>query len=251
MNNLIIRCRLFGIPTSIHPSVFLILLLLGSGMSASGSVDVSVMLFFVVSGLLCLISHELGHALTAKLGYGAHPQISIAWLGGVTETDQAPPTRALALMMTLAGPLATLLPGLVCILLLGAQIGSVGTALGWTAYQVLPFDWGAPLLESLGDLEAALRIEEQNRALLLFYLITNMIGLFWCVLNLVPALPLDGGHVCAMLSRSLLTAARVGVVSGAVAAVLLGWYTQSVWNLLLFGWLAYYNYKLMRHFSGR
>ncbi len=249
MNNWTLHFRLFGIPVSIHPSVFIVLLVLGGGLTAQGAADLSMMLLFVVAGLLCLLCHELGHALVAKLGYGARPVIEIAWLGGVTQTDVAPPSRGLAILMSLAGPLATLVPGLVCLVILGAQLGSLGTALAVVGVGALPMDWGSALFGSLVTPEGMMRLETMQTSVLMFYVLTNMVGLFWCVLNLVPAVPLDGGHVCALLTRSPLTAARIGVVSAGVVAVLLGWYTQSVWNLLLFGWLAYYNYRVMQSLS--
>lgn len=134
-----------------------------------------------------VLAHELGHAL-ASMGYGFAPKITLAWLGGHTETGMAMDTpwfRRVAI--TLAGPFAGLLAGV------------VAGVFAW-------FLDAPPFVE---------------------YLLWGALGanIFWAILNLLPVTPLDGSHVAqAVLMRVLgrkgfVVAHGIGLVLGGLLAI--------------------------------
>lgn len=119
---------------------------------------------FWLAGALAVLTltHELGHAATAR-AFGADAEIALDLMAGYTSFV---PTRAMSIRertaVILAGPMAEIVPGLVALVLLGANPLSyesvTATDARWAIW------WAGPVL-----------------------------GLF----NLVPLLPLDGGMVVA------------------------------------------------------
>lgn len=246
MDQFTIRFELFGVPVAIHPSVFLILLLLGGGLSMEDTGGLVYTLLFIVAGLLCLLAHELGHALTAKWGYGASASIVLAWTGGLTSAYPHPPTRAQSLAMTIAGPLGTLIPGVIAVLLLGLQLGGDFSA-AWRlmAYFSLPFTDGSILSNHLSE-ACMMELERMPTALLQFYSLLCGIGVFWAVFNFLPIQPMDGGHVLMDLTNNHRFCGWVGVGTCIVAGLALSMWTASAFNAMIFLLLAWYNYRLAR-----
>lgn len=245
MDNLTIRFRLFDIPIAIHPSVFLILLFLGGGLHIEEEGGLNYTLVFVVTGLACLLCHELGHALCAKYGYGAQSSIVLDWGGGVTCPDRPAPTRALSIAMSIAGPLATLIPMLVSILILGLKLGDFNAAWLYIKAFSVPFVEPESVIpyfteESLEIIITMGQVEQ------LLYALPGMIGIFWAAINLLPAFPLDGGHVLLELTNNRRLCRVVGIVTCCVAGILLAVWTHSAYNFILFAWLAWLNYKLLQ-----
>ena len=105
-----ISFTLAGVPTLIRPSVWLVLLVLGSAGSANFSIVPP--LVFMVMGVLCLLVHEYGHAFSCRALGGGESIVELGSLGGVTYSSYPPPTRATHIIMVLAGPGASLLLGL-------------------------------------------------------------------------------------------------------------------------------------------
>ncbi|MGI9600876.1 MAG: site-2 protease family protein [Acidimicrobiales bacterium] len=184
-----IRFTLFGFPVRLEWSFFLIGVFFGL-------VDVQWALVWMAVLFPSILVHELGHAFASRR-LGAEPTITVYAFGGLTAyVPPQPPTRSQAIGVSLAGPLA-------------------GFALGAIAYGLaLSFDAGL----SLDDLS---RGDGLERVLAL----AVWINLAWGALNLLPVLPLDGGHVMQELlpggeSDRPVRAAAVSVVVAAVAAVL-------------------------------
>lgn len=246
MNQFTIRFQLFGIPIEIHPSIFLILLILGGGLSMEDAGGLIYTLLFIVAGLLCLLSHELGHAFAAKFGYGASTSIILAWTGGLTSAHPAPPTRGQSLAMTIAGPLGTLVPGIVAVLLLGLQLGGDFSA-AWRlmAYFSLPFTDGSILSNHLSEASMT-ALEKMPVHQIQFYSLLCGIGVFWAFFNLLPIYPLDGGQVMMELTNKPRLCGWVGVVTCLVAGLALSIWTASAFNAMIFLLLAWYNYRLAR-----
>jgi Zn-dependent protease len=112
---------------------------------------------WVVVLTLSILVHELGHAAAFR-GWGVSSRIVLHVMGGVTIPTHNPPTRWGRIVVSLAGPFTGLLLfGLPAILIQGS----------WTA------------TEPWGDI--------------LDFVIWVNVG--WAVVNLLPVLPLDGGHV--------------------------------------------------------
>jgi len=135
---------------------------------------------FMLVGGASILLHELGHA-TAQKSFGARPSITLTGFGGYTLGPVQP--RGRSLVVTLAGPAAGFLAAIVGVLL----------------SQVVTSD--SRLIE--GALEMLI-----------------VVNIFWGVFNLLPILPLDGGHVASDLFG--LRPAQYLSLAGAVGLGVLG-----------------------------
>jgi len=126
---------------------------------------------------LCVLLHELGHALAAK-AYGI-PTVDITLypIGGVARMEKMPEKPVQELVVAIAGPLVNV----VIIIVLGAVLLAMG-GLDVEAMSTDPATWasqGGPI-----------------KSLLQILLSANVIMV---VFNLIPAFPLDGGRVLRAL----------------------------------------------------
>ena len=130
--------------------------------------------FFFISVLV----HELAHSLVALARGVPVSNITLFMFGGVSNMQREPSSPAEELVITVVGPLASLLLGAVC-LVIGAE-GMIVDARTLTQPTIL------------SDLQPL------NTTLAWLGSVNILIGLF----NLIPAFPLDGGRIV----RSLLWA---------------------------------------------
>ncbi len=216
--------RVQGIAISIHASWLLIFALvvytLGAGYFAMllpgwppwqvwGYAVLSSLLFF-----LCVVLHELGHALVAKRqGFGVDG-ITLFLLGGVARMRAEPATPQAELQVALAGPAASIV--------LAALFGLASLALGGIE--------GTP---PLGAITAYLAF------------INALVVAF----NMVPAFPLDGGRTLRALLwwriQDVARATRLASAGGKAFGILLmagglafagfGHFFNGLWFLLV-GW---------------
>lgn len=203
-----LRFRLLGVPIQIGPSIIVILALFGLGIG-----DLVSLLLWVVIGVVSIVLHEMGHALVARAA-GAEPRIQLAGLGGVTtyQPTGRSGTRGWRLAISLAGPAV------------GLVIGGVAWWLG-----------GVIGPSSGGYGEVALRV-----------LLFTSIG--WSIFNLLPILPLDGGHALEQLlpgddRTRTVRAAWTGVVTSIVLIALAVWLNQ-LFIAIFGGFLAMQNYRI-------
>src|SRR6202035_1124 len=159
----IVIARPFGIPVYISPYWFLIaglfVFLYGNSAVLAGSSGVRyvVAAAFVVLLYVSVLIHELSHSLVAR-GVGLRVRRILLYpLGGFSEIEEEPPTPGRDFLVSVAGPLLSL----------------VLAALGWVVL----------LVTNLGGLPGLL-IQQLVWANLL-------VGIF----NLLPGLPLDGGRM--------------------------------------------------------
>lgn len=136
------------------------------------------LLFFV-----CIVLHELGHALVARSRGIPIKGITLFVFGGVSELGAEPPTAAAEFEMAVAGPAVSVVLGVGLVLL-----AKVGLQQGWAHPVVI-------VMAYLGEM-----------------------NLFLGVFNLIPAFPLDGGRVFRSivwwLTGSLKRATRWAAASG-------------------------------------
>ncbi len=103
--------RYFGIPVRAHWSMALVAVLIG--VSLAGSLGVVAGMIAVVAFFASILAHEFGHALVARR-YGVQTQSIDLWaLGGVARLDREPPTPRADGLIAGAGPLVSLLIGIV------------------------------------------------------------------------------------------------------------------------------------------
>ncbi len=205
-----VQFQLFGFPVRVQASFFLVVLLLGL---FPGATLATVVIWTGVAAV-SILWHELGHAFAARR-LGSKPTIDLYSFGGLTHWQpRADATRWHLISVALAGPFAGVVLG-----------GIVGL--------------GALAAGGVGD--GNLRF---------FVLVMLWINLGWGMVNLLPVLPLDGGHVLAELlpgtrEQRWRRAAIVSVVTGVVAGIILiaiGYFFAAI----VFGWAVMTNVAAIR-----
>ena len=188
---------LFRIPLRVEPSFLLITAMV----SLTFGAGLPGVVAWVVAVFVSVVVHELGHALVAR-AYGYAPWIVLHGMGGTT-FRQASIRRTTVwneMAISLAGPGAGFLLG-------GLVLGAIGLS---------------PVALSQGIVMLANDI--------LFF------SFFWGAVNLLPILPLDGGHVTQQLCiRFFPGAPRLPYIITAVAgtlsaclAIVLNWFFWAV-----------------------
>ena len=205
--------QLFGFPITLRGSFFMVLGLLGYTSFPS---QMDMVVAFVVIGVIAVTIHELGHAFAARSqGTVGTPTISMEGMSGLTRYRlQEVPSRATSIFISFAGPLAGLVTGGIVFAIARAEV---------------------------------LERNDFNDSLLSIGLFTT-IG--WSVLNLLPIVPLDGGHILAELlpgDRTSRTrrAAMISIVVAVVAGVWVFWKYEAIFGVLILGMLAAQNISLL------
>ncbi len=168
------------------------------------------LLVWVAVVFVSVLAHELGHA-TAGLAFGVRSRIRLHMFGGLTLPERALP-RWHDVLMSLAGP-------------------GAGFALGgllWLIDRAFVVETWGPLW--LHAVEYGI-----------------WVNVLWGVLNLLPVLPLDGGHVLLGVlgprrHRWVLGIGGVVAASGALAA---GALKQDMFLAVLLGLFAFRNFQAL------
>ena len=220
---------MFGVPVTIHPSLWLTLALVGGVLSVTSVSGMLAVALFVIAGFFCLLVHEMGHALVGRGFGGGEPQVFMAWLGGDCCNERAVLTRWQGVLMTAAGPAASALLGLLAYAALSLYIGSFEGG----AYLSLNYIFGIVPPE-YSDLFPPMGLA--------FFRCLIQVSFWWTLLNLIPVFPLDGGQIMHGLMRSSHT---MHVVSLVVALALVMLFIMfNLWLMaMLMGFLAYINYR--------
>ena len=189
--------RVAGVPVHVSPTWFIVAAVITIGFAPLvrrqlpdlGAGTYAVTFAFAVLLYASVLLHEVSHALVAR-GFGLPVRgITLHFLGGYTEIERASPTPARDLVISAAGP-------------------AVSLAVGGLALLA-----AAPVDEPISEF------------LLLELALANLIvGVF----NLLPALPLDGGHMLRSVvwrvtgdeHRGTVVAARAGQVLAGLVLVL-------------------------------
>jgi Zn-dependent protease len=161
--------RLFGIPLYLDASWLIILALVTWTLSNyfaqelpndRSSTHLIMGLVAALSFFICIILHEMGHALVARSSGMPVRGITLFMFGGVAELGGEPPSASKEFFMAIAGPIVSLvLAGLFWL------AGNYGRDAGWPETTVLVLTYLASI----------------NLTVLIF--------------NMLPAFPLDGGRV--------------------------------------------------------
>ena len=188
------RFHLFGIPVRVEPWFWLIGLLLGAS-QLRGNLKIVTMYFLIwmVVWFVSILIHELGHAFFQRRFRG-RPEIVLHGCGGMS-IGNGWFNRWESLIISSAGPVVQIAAGFLALWILGALEPAAADG-----FQRVP---GRDYLEN---------------ALSSFGLISVAWGLF----NLLPILPLDGGHILSALTGGMTRlVAGVGMVVGALATIYL------------------------------
>lgn len=177
----------FGIPIRVHATFLLIVAFVAWSASAAGqSVPGNVLLVLLL--FVCVVLHELGHALMARRFGVRTREIVLYPIGGIARLENIPGGRA-EILIALAGPAVNLVLFLALVAVFGATLPagfSEGASLS-------P---GASLLANLA-----------------------LANLWLFLFNLIPAFPMDGGRVLRAALSLRLGEARATRAAAVVAQV--------------------------------
>jgi len=160
-----------GIPVRIHATFVLLLVwIFGSHLARGQSLVQSLEgVVLILAVFLCVVLHELGHALTAKR-YGVRTRdITLLPIGGIARLERIPERPSEEVAVAIAGPAVNVV---IAIALGGALILTGGMARLAGSPAAIQGNFLAELLA---------------------------INIFLVVFNLIPAFPMDGGRVLRAL----------------------------------------------------
>ena len=164
--------KVAGIKIEVHWTFTLLLIwIVFLDLQRGGNLSSAILnIVFILLLFVCVVLHELGHALTARRYKINTRRITLLPIGGVASLEKMPDKPAQELLVALAGPAVNVVIALLLLLIVPLRL-------------YLGMD-----VESLEQLMAAPSIQT-----LLFYLLIANIMLV--AFNLIPAFPMDGGRV--------------------------------------------------------
>ena len=183
--------RVFGIDIAVHWTFALLIawIVFVSAEQHAGPGGIIVSVAFVLAIFLCVVLHELGHALMARRFGVQTRHITLLPIGGVAALERIPTEPVQELLITIAGPLVNLV--IAGVLVVGIRsFGDTQVPGGLLKTSTLGF---------FGQLAAA------NLVLFVF--------------NLLPAFPMDGGRLLRALLAMRLEYARATSIAAGVGAV--------------------------------
>lgn len=128
---------------------------------------------------LCVVLHELGHAMTAQHFGIKTRKITLLPIGGIASLEKIPEEPKQELLVTVAGPLINIVIALILYFVIPVQ-------------KILANNF-LDIIENLNEL---------SLTNFLFYIF--MVNIMLVIFNLIPAFPMDGGRVLrALLAMKL------------------------------------------------
>jgi Zn-dependent protease len=233
-----LRFSIADIPVRVHPAFWVMAVVFGA---SAGSL---VRLIVWVAGVfLSILVHELGHVLMMR-AFRQRARIFLSYGGGVSTPEPLwPGSGAVYLALrpgqqvwiSLAGSGAGFL--LAALILAGAKLAG-GVILWTTLWLILPYP--VVLLPSAGDV--------------VNIIVTTLvwINIFWGLLNLLPVIPLDGGHIAEIILtrqdpvRGAKRSRTVSWIAAGIVALFGLVAVQSPYLFIFFGYLAVVNYQAVR-----
>ncbi len=189
--------RVAGIDIGIHWTFWLLIaFLVFYTISRGGSAaDAAQLVVFVFALFVCVVLHELGHALMARRFGVRTRDITLLPIGGMARLERMPERPVHELLIAVAGPAVNVvIAGVLLVLILALGIG-LGTTPGQqTQKGVLP---DMPFLWNLAS-----------------------VNIFLVLFNMLPAFPMDGGRVLRALLATQMSYARATDIAAKVGAVM-------------------------------
>lgn len=217
-----LQFRLFRIPIAVHWTFFLLTAFMGGAISAQQPDDWFRVLIFMLAAFHSILIHELGHAFAGIRSGAPFVAIQLHGMGGVAIFPEARFNRARGILVSAAGPAASILLALTFMIISRLVLPTMDP------YTRLGFFLG--------------------------YFLSTMvfINAFWSVFNLFPVLPLDGGQILKDLlgPKNIKATCIVGFVFLAIMALLLWVLTHSFYNMILIVALGSYTWRIWQQVSG-
>jgi Zn-dependent protease/predicted transcriptional regulator len=187
--------RILGIDVKIHVTFFLLLAWVAFAYYAQGGAEAAVDgVTFIVALFACVLLHEFGHALMARVFGIPTPDITLLPIGGVARLQRMPDQPLQEILVALAGPAVNVVIAIILFV----------------------------VLDQRGDLSQIEKFASPEVGLLPKLAVVNV----WLVLfNMLPAFPMDGGRVLRAvlaLFMSYATATQIAARVGQGMAFLFG-----------------------------
>jgi Zn-dependent protease/CBS domain-containing protein len=194
MKNSLFIGRIAGIKIFIHWTFPLIILWIIFANSRQGmtAAQTTWTILFVLALFICVILHELGHALAAKKYHIKTKDITLLPIGGVARMESMPENPRHELVVALAGPAVNVLIFFIL----------------YAALSLVKVPW---------DFSTVTYINADN-----FFLNLALLNIWLALFNLIPAFPMDGGRVLrALLALRMnrMSATRIAARIGQALAI--------------------------------
>jgi len=191
---------------------------------------------WVLIVFISVLVHELGHALVG-LVQGGRPEIVLQGMGGLTFPRLRTRTsHAQQILLSVAGPVAGLLPGIVTLIILILQ-------------------QRVELTGPLGLMGQISRLSGARDPVVNLLATMSLMSVIWTVFNLVPVIPLDGGHVMESAitwlrkKPSQVLASWLSAVFGVLFAALMFFLLNQLFAALFFVYMAVMSVSRARQFK--
>ena len=241
-----LRFTFLGVPTTIYPSSWLMLLILGSSVGGA-QMDILPTLIFVVVGMFILLVHEYGHAFTGIALGGGSAVVEIASLGGMTYSSCPPGSRFRQLITVLAGCGATLLLAVLGGAVMALQLG-VAPLKGAVYALCMPLSFAvSPELEAWCFQPIFEQLSGGGIGYFnyLCYHTLFVVSVWWSLYNLLPIMPMDGGKALLFLTNSIRFTAIVGLTLSVILFAV-GLVQFNVFALLISAYFVWLNWRYIR-----
>lgn len=252
-----IHFNVAGFPVRVSPWFWAVSLLLGLR-SFDGEPVGSLLSVGVV--FVSILVHELGHAVMQRR-YGGYPRIVLHGFGGLAMCGDCDRSPRRQILISFAGPLA------------GFLLAAIALGVLWSVSGYLTIELAGSTGEWRSQLDPAIErrlipvslfgftvwyVALSSVSMNVLFIMLLWINVVWGLINLLPVYPLDGGQIARELFtlrgdpqqgiiRSLQLSIATGAVMAAVGLLTMG----SLLTALLFGFLAYSNYRTLQAYTGR
>jgi len=185
-----------GIKIIVHWTFFFLILWIVFDELKRGGTTQSILfnVAFVLAVFMCVVLHELGHALMAKRFGVNTKKITLLPIGGMASLDKIPESPKQELLVVIAGPLVNVI---IAILI----------------YLILPIQELANI-SLTENLETLSELTLQN---FLLYLFVVNIGLV--IFNIIPAFPMDGGRILRALLAMKIDRVKATQIASSIGQV--------------------------------
>lgn len=185
-----------GIKIIVHWTFFFLILWIVFDELKRGGTTQSILfnVAFVLAVFICVVLHELGHALLAKRFGVNTKKITLLPIGGMASLDKIPESPKQELMVVIAGPL-------------------VNVAIAILIYLFVP-------IHELANISLTENLETFSELTLLnFLLYLFIVNVGLVIFNIIPAFPMDGGRILRALLAMKIDRVRATQIASTIGQV--------------------------------